>query len=126
LKGSVSLWRLAVTAYAFPAFLAIGAILPTSNFVLYTGHGGPGWLLLLFGFPSTLSVLTYSYFLATDDERPKVRRFAALSLLAYLPLSYGASYAGAHSIQRSFGLEIAPRVLWGFFLFPFSLIALLF
>ena len=124
MKGTSLLW-LAVMAYAFPAFMAIGAILPVSNFALYTGHGGLGWLILPFVFPTTLAVLAYGYLIANDD-RPRVRRFAALSLLAYLPLSFCASYAGAYSIQRSFGLPISPLLMWQFFLFPFSLITLLF
>jgi len=48
-------------------------------------------------------------------------RFAGVSLLAYLPLSFVAAALGAGSIVRTLGLPVKPLSLWAFYIFPLGL-----
>ena len=106
--------------YKFSIVMAACAIIPGCNF-LYSGHGGPAWLALFAAFPYTLYQLWHKWRLASPEHRPEALRFATISLLAYLPLSFGAAVWGAASIRHSYGLTVEPTFLWGFFIFPLGI-----
>jgi hypothetical protein len=112
--------RLLLRVYGFAALMAFCAIIPGCNF-LYSGHGGPAWFVLPFVFPWVIFQLSRMYRSASTDLRPGVVRFAVISLLAYLPLSFVAAYAGAASIGNTFALPVQPLYFWGFFILPFGL-----
>jgi hypothetical protein len=120
----LSLARLAVRVYVFPAVMAIIAIMPGLNF-LYSGHGGPAWLLLPFAFPVTLAKPIMAVRAADAAERPRVRRFVVQSLGAYALVSFGVAHAAAASVRFSFGLDVNPMTFWALFLSPFGLVAFL-
>ena len=117
---AVQLARLVWRVYGFAAAMAACAIIPGCNF-LYSGHGGPAWLILFAVFPFTLLQLWRIWRAATPERRPEMRRFAAISLVAYLPLSFGAAAWGAASIKNTFGLSVEPLFLWGFYIFPLGI-----
>ena len=113
--------RLVVLSVAFgPALLlAVVAATPGLNF-LYSGHGGPAWFMLPLAFPFTLFVLWLSYRASSPQDRPVAKRVALISIGAYVPISLLASFAGAHSIRATFGLNVDPLQLWALFLSPFG------
>lgn len=116
--------RLTVSAYGFAVVMAVIAIVPGLNF-LYSGHGGPAWLLLPFVFPVALLRLYLAIRRSPAGERSEVKRFAVLSIVAYLPLSLGASYLGCVSIERTFGLPVGMLTMWGMFTMPFGFVFLM-
>jgi hypothetical protein len=119
-----SLVGLAVRAYAFPAVMAMIAIVPGCN-IMYSGHGGPAWIVLPFVFPVALTQLIRAYRRAGGADRGRVGRFIVLSLACYAAITFEVSLLGVESIRRTFGLPVEPFFLWGLFFFPFNLVALL-
>ena len=116
--------KLVISAYGFALVMAVIAVVPGLNY-LYSGHGGPAWLLLPFVFPVALVRLYLAVRHAPVEKKPFVKRFAWLTVIAYLPLSLVASYLGVASIERTFGLPVQTMTMWGLFIFPFGLIFLL-
>jgi len=110
-------WR----AYRFAIIMALLAIIPGCNF-LYSGHGGPAWLILPSVFPVTLFLLYRAWRNALPEGHPRPTRFAVLSLISYFPLSLLAAMLGAASIENTFGLPVQPLFFWGFFIFPIGLV----
>jgi hypothetical protein len=109
-------WRI----YGFAIVMALCAIVPGCNF-LYSGHGGIAWLVALAVFPFTLYRLWRNWLAANSASRASALRFAGVSLLAYLPLSFVAAALGAGSIVRTLGLPVKPLSLWAFYIFPLGL-----
>jgi hypothetical protein len=116
--------KLAISAYMFAFLMAVISVVPGLNY-LYSGHGGPAWLLLPFVFPVALIRLYWAVRVAPVAERARVKRFALLSIIAYLPLSLMASYFGCASIERTFGLPVGLLTMWGLFTMPFGLVFVL-
>ena len=107
-------------AYGYALALALVAFIPGFNW-LYSGHGGPAWLLLPFSLPVAFLVLYFFYATAESSQKPKVLRFAIGSLVLYMPASLASSFFGARSIQASFGLDVSPFAMWALFMSPFGL-----
>ena len=107
-------------AYGPAALMAIAASIPGVN-ILYSGHGGPAWLLLPLAFPFAALVLWSAYRQSAPKDRPAAKRFILFSVAFYLPLSLAASYVGVASIRSSFGLIVSPWQMWALFLSPFGL-----
>lgn len=112
--------RLVWRVYGFAIVMALCAIIPGCNF-LYSGHGGIAWLVALAVFPFTVYRLWRNWRAAESGSRSVALRFACVSLLAYLPLSFAAAALGAASIERTFGLSVTPLGLWAFYIFPLGL-----
>jgi hypothetical protein len=113
--------KLAISAYSFALLMAVIAVVPGLNY-LYSGHGGPAWLLLPFVFPVALIRIYWAFRIVPVAERARVKRFTLLSIMAYLPLSLMASYIGCVSIEHTFGLEVGVLRMWGLFTMPFGLV----
>ena len=113
--------KLTLSVYGFAIVMAFMAIIPGCNF-LYSGHGGIAWFVLPFAFPFALLRLYLLYRAAPKEQKSFTKHFALVSLAAYVPISLGASFLGAFSIQNTFGLPIEPLFLWGFFTLPFGLV----
>ena len=109
-----------LAAYGYAFSLAVAAAVPGLNFV-YSGHGGPAWLLLPFALPIAIAVLAVGYFKASGSERMARGRFALASLAAYVPFSLLASCIGSISIHATFGLTVGPLQMWALFMSPFGL-----
>jgi hypothetical protein len=112
--------RTALSAYLFALVMALIAIVPGCNF-LYSGHGGVAWLVLPFVFPMALCRLALWWYRAPRTERPIVLRYSLASVLIYLVAAFGFAYAGANSIQHTFGLRVEPAAMWGMFTVPIGL-----
>jgi hypothetical protein len=93
------------------------AMTPGCN-VMYSGHGGPAWLILPFAFPATLLILFRAFRASPHDERSQTKRFIVMSLAVYVVVAFAGAHLGAASIKRSFGLEVPPLQLWGLLLSP--------
>jgi hypothetical protein len=110
-----------LSVYGFAIVMALMAIIPGCNF-MYSYHGGIAWLILPFAFPFALLRLYLLYRGAPAEEKVFTKRFAFISLAAYVPLSFVASFIGAYSIRNTFGLPVEPLFFWGFFTLPFGLV----
>lgn len=111
------IWRV----YGFALLMATSAIIPGCNF-LYSGHGGPAWLLLLSVFPIICYRLWRLWRTSTSEGLASGNRtFVVASLAAYVPLTLGAAAWGSASIQRTFGLPVLVLDFWAMFFFPFNL-----
>jgi len=113
--------KLTLSVYGFAFAMALCAIIPGCNF-LYSGHGGPAWLILPFVFPFALVRLFFLHRRAIPERRSFIRRFALISVIIYSILSLGVSFVGAYSMKSTFGLPVEPLFLWGLFTFPFGLV----
>jgi hypothetical protein len=93
--------ELTISVYGFGFALALISIVPGLNMVLFSGHGGPGWLLLPFALPYALCRLIQTYRKAAADRRPFLMKFGITSVVIYAALSGGAAMAGAWAISRA-------------------------
>lgn len=107
-----------------PAFLlGLVAIIPGTNF-LYSGHGGPAWLLLPLALPFAIAVLIAAIQFGPVAERSARQKLALYSLIAYAPLSLLMAAAGAYSIRSTFGLPVDTFEFWTVFMSPLWLLFL--
>lgn len=115
--------KILTLALAFgPALiLGIAAIVPGANYI-YSGHGGPAWIFLPFAFPFALFILLVGPFIGPVEERDERKRLAMWSIIAYAPSSLVLAFAGAYSIQATYGLTINPLGLWSMFMSPLWLV----
>ena len=113
------LGRITLRVYGFPAVMLLGAFVPVVNLVLYSTHGGIGWLVLPLVFPFVL----FQLFMVWKGELlgESSKKFAALSLAAYFPVTLGGSIVGARLLESWFGYKLSGWFLWGFFIFPLGL-----
>jgi hypothetical protein len=116
----IQLAQLVWRVYGFAIVMALCAIIPGCNF-LYSGHGGIAWIVALAVFPFTVYRLWRNWRDADSASRAGALRFAGVSLLTYLPISFVAAALGAESILRTFGLPVMPLGLWAFYIFPLGL-----
>jgi len=121
MSGKDSIIKLTWSVYGFAIVMAVCAIIPGCNF-LYSGHGGPAWLILPSVFPCVLIRLFLLHHRTLPEKRSFIRRFAIISVFIYFILSLGVSFIGAYSIESTFGLPVKPLFLWGLFIFSFGLV----
>ena len=118
----LSALRLARSTYSFAFILAVVSFIPGLNIVLYSGHGGPGWLLLPLALPYALVRLGLTYRAATPNRRPYVWRFGVYSVLVYVVASFAASFLGAWAIHWWSGLIVEPAQIWALYMSPIGLL----
>ena len=88
------------------------ACVPGLNALIFSGHGGPGWLALPLCFP-VLLVNTYRL-IFRPARRTRIspwRRSAAISLV-YLLLAYPFAVLADYRITKDSGLPIADRAFY--------------
>jgi hypothetical protein len=94
------------------------ACVPGLNALIFSGHGGPGWLALLFSFP-VLLVNTYRLVI-----RPARRtgispwRHSVAIAVAYLVLAYPFAVLAEYRIAKDSGLSIVDREFYRAMTFP--------
>ena len=94
------------------------ACVPGLNALIFSGHGGPGWLALPLCFP-VLLVNTYRL-IFRPARRTRIspwRRSAAISV-AYLVLAYPVAVLAEQRISKDSGLPIADRAFYRLMTFP--------
>ena len=109
--------RIAAALIGLPSILVCMACVPGLNALIFSGHGGPGWLALPFCFPV---LLINTYRLVRPGRRTGIspwRRSAAISV-AYLVLAYPFAVLAEHRITKDSGLPIADRAFYRLMTFP--------
>ncbi len=126
LPPRIRLSTLATQVYAFPAYMVLVGIIPVVNVFFYSSRSGIGWLILPFTFPYVLVRLGIALRRSDPSNRPRLRRFAALSILGYIALTAPLSWAATHSINSLLGTSLHWTQFWAMMLLPLSLLGLLF
>lgn len=115
-------FRLVWKVYGYAIVMAILAVVPAPNLLLFfSAHGGIGWFLLPLALPFAIVRLVLLYRSARDEDKPFLKRFAALSMSAYIVSSLGISFLAANSMRGYLGFQVDALFLWGFFVFPIGL-----
>ena len=110
--------RIAATLIGLPSILVGMACVPGLNALIFSGHGGPGWLALPLCFP-VLLVNTYRLVIRPARRMgiSPWRRSAAISV-AFLVLAYPFAVLAEHRITKDSGLPIADRAFYRLMTFP--------
>ena len=111
-------------AYSFAIILAFISFVPALNIMLYSGHGGIGWILLPLAFPVALIKLIFAYIRADANHKEFTVKLGLISIPIYILIAFGASYLGAYSIHWWSGLVVTPKQLFCLYLSPFGLVFL--
>jgi hypothetical protein len=103
---------MAAALIGLPSILVSLACIPGLSALIFSGHGGPGWLALPFCFP-VLLVNMYRRVIrpARRTGISPWRRSATISL-AYLVLAYPFAVLAEHRITKNSGLPIADRAFY--------------
>ncbi len=112
--------------YGSPGLMILHGMIPILNALMYSPHGGLGWLFLPFTFPYVPRYLGYTYWRSGPTERPRVRQFALVSVPVYVIVTAPLSWVVAHSFLIWTGAPLPWRQFWALLLLPMSLLALLF
>jgi hypothetical protein len=110
--------RIAAAFIGLPSILVGMACVPGLNALIFSGHGGPGWLVLPLCFPV---LLVNMYRLVIRPARragiSPWRRSAAISV-TYLVLAYPFAVLAEHRITKDSGLPITGRAFYRLMTFP--------
>jgi hypothetical protein len=110
--------RIGAGLIGLPTVLVAIACVRGLNLLMFSGHGGPGWLMLPLCFPI---LLVNVYRLVIRPLRrtgiSPWRRSAAISI-AYLVLAYPFAVLAEHRITKDLGLPIADRAFYRLMTFP--------
>lgn len=87
-----------------PFVLILLGVVPGINFVLYTGHGGFGWLFLYLCLPYVLITPTLRIRRCERSYRQRFALHAAGVLILYLLAAFPLTNLAAHRIEAAFGL----------------------
>jgi hypothetical protein len=117
---------LAAQVYGFPAYMVLVGIVPIVNAFFYSSHTGIGWFLLPFTFPYVLLRLGIALWRSDVSSRPRLRRFATLSIAGYVALTAPLSWAATYTINSWLGTSVHWTQFWAMMLLPVSLLAILF
>ncbi len=113
-----SRFRLAIGISGLPVALLAIACVPGLNSLVFSGHGGPGWLALPFCFP-LLVVNTYR-----QVVRPRRRtggsawKAASVIVWSYLILAYPLAALAEQRITASSGLPIGDHLFYRLMTLP--------
>lgn len=99
-------WPLVSRLFGLPAVLFSAAFVPGVNALVFSGHGGPGWLLLPFCFP----VLVWQ--LRNHVYRAKHPVLAIMIGLGYLLVAYPIASVAQQCITEESGLPIEDRMFY--------------
>jgi hypothetical protein len=104
-----------------PVLLVVAACVPVLNSVVFSGHGGPGWILLLGSFPLLL-LNTYRLVIRPGRGAGGSPWMRAVSIVvAYLVLAFPCGMLAEHMITSSSGLPIEDYSFYRGLTFPVGL-----
>jgi len=109
-------WRLLTRLFLLPVVLFSAALIPGLNGFLFSGHGGPGWLLLPFCFP----VLVFNMWRHVYRNGYRIRAVAVV--LVYLVATYPIASIAERRITEAIGLEMADHPIYRVATFPVGLV----
>ncbi len=93
--------KLLLKLYWLPACLLAIAYVPVMNNIVFSGHGGPGWLILPFSFPLLLFQL---FKIVRSGQRSLT--FALTNTIVYLIITFPLANLAEQSITTYSGLPI--------------------
>jgi hypothetical protein len=106
-----------------PLVLILLGVVPVLNFILYTGHGGLGWVLLYLALPYVIFTLGVRIRRCERPRRSRCALQAAAALLLYLVAAYPSAYVAAHRIEAAFGLPAwQDSAMYRVAIFPLGLL----
>ena len=119
---SRSLLRVAIGIAGLPVGLITLACVPGLNSMVFSGHGGPGWLALPFCFP-LLVINTYRHVVKPRRQAGVSPWTAGLGIcLSYLILAYPLATVAEHRITAYSGLPIADHVFYRLMTLPLGFV----
>src|SRR4029450_8657145 len=114
--------RIAGGLIGLPSVLGGMACVPGLTALVFSGHGGPGWLVLALCFP-VLLVNTYRLIVRPGRGNGVSRwRRAAVVVIAYLVLAYPVAAFAEDRITKDSGLQTADRLFYRLMTFPIGLV----
>jgi hypothetical protein len=126
-RGTLTKKRL-LHVFGLPLAILILGCIPVLNVMLYSGHGGPFWLLLPFCFPYILIRLLIELRRLPPPNRKRGSKMAGVSVLLYILVAFPITRWTEHSVTSWSGLPIPPGTMFklatlpvGFLLPPYHL-----
>jgi hypothetical protein len=110
--------RQILSPFLFPMALLVLGCIDGANALLFSGHGGLGWIILPFCFPVILIKLGVRIWQMPPLERKQDLKVASVVALAYLVLAYPVSRLAERQITSSFGLPIETGLMYKLAIFP--------
>jgi hypothetical protein len=118
-------FALSVRVYGFPGVMVLLGVVPIGNALVYSAHGGLGWLALPLTFPYVLVRLGLIYSRSSRPERLKLRRFALVSVPIYVVVTAPLAWIATYSFNSWSGASLPWIQFWAAMLLPVSLLGLL-
>lgn len=98
--------------FGLPLAVLILGCIPVLNVLLYSGHGGPFWLLLPFCFPYILIRLFFELRRLPPPARKRASRVAGVSVLLYVLVAFPVTRWTEHSVASWSKLPIPPGTMF--------------
>jgi hypothetical protein len=111
--------RYLIRTSVFPIILLLLALLPGFNFILFTLHGGLGWILMFLSGPFVLTRLAYGLFLKKFDRLSY--RAGIGFFLGYAAVTYPLGALATKSIATVLGVTPSGNWVWAAMNMPCSL-----
>ena len=105
-----------------PLWLLLLGVLPGSRFLLFSGHGGIGWLILPLCLPYVALMLALRIRNTPPPARRSTFKRAAATILVYILAAFPLSELASRGFKRSFGLETGRHQVFRLAIFPIGLL----
>lgn len=99
------------------ALLALGCV-PGVSLVLYSGHGGPAWLLLPLCLPYIVVMLAIKVWRLPATEKARGTATAIAGVLLYMLVAYPLGRWSERYINSTIGLRLLPGTIFKEATFP--------
>jgi len=110
-----------LSVLAFPVSVLLLGCVPGLSWLVWSGHGGFGWLLLPLCFPYILIRLAVVVWRSEPSERVQKLKFAAVCAFLYLLVAYPTTGYTEHYINSTIGPFIQRGTLFRLAIFPVGL-----
>lgn len=115
-------WGALRRVFLFPAIVIVLGCVPGLNLFLYSGHGGPLWLVLPFCFPYILVIGAVEVRKLPSAKRISGLEIVTIAVVIYLVLAYPATRWTEHCLTSQLGLPIRPGILFKMAIMPVGLL----
>ncbi|HET9995466.1 MAG TPA: hypothetical protein VFQ18_08675 [Candidatus Acidoferrum sp.] len=105
----------------FPVGLLTLGCIPVVSWLVWSGHGGFGWILLPICFPYIIVRLTILVWRTEPSARKTAASKAAATIAAYILFAYPATLYTEHYISSTIGNFIQKGTLFRLAIFPIGL-----
>ena len=111
-RGYILTKKSLLRVFALPSGILILGCIPVLNVILYSGHGGPFWLLLPLCFPYILVRLFIDLRRLLPPDRKRGLRMAGVSVLLYIVVVFPVTRWTERSVTSWSGLPIRPGTMF--------------